>query len=316
MLKILLISLSLVFISSCENKDQSGTSTSYKRLESSITDFGSGNSDFTRDLNGLMDGPTSPDCSESAEDEDNTDNQVIVDADEESLFENYKKLGGDPIAFKQAMCFFKTNGDKSFKAAAEGYEDGIKIENQRYITIQDFNMESTQKRLFILDRQTGKVEAIHSGHGAGQSPRKNGQEKAMYFGNEEGSKKTPTGFFITGNTYNSDKSWQIGMRLHGLQTGVNDNTFRRGVVFHKSSYTPSGKASSDDSPPTLSSSSPSGRSEGCTTVNPSYSTSLMSKLAAGKEGRHPYKGGALFYNYGPSEKKSGASYCGHALALR
>ncbi len=237
---------------------------------------------------------------------------VVLPSEDSSLLKNYKKLGGDPVAFEQAMCFLKTNGKTSFKSFGEGYRNGIKIENQRYVTIQDFTKPSSEKRLFMLDRETGNVEVIHSGHGLGAYPYPNSRELAKSFGNSSGSFKTPSGFFITGNTYNSKKSWRVGMRLHGLQKGINDKTIGRGVVLHGGSYVTEGVAKDSDSSPRIKGKS-CGGSKGCTVVNSNQVKSVMSKLASGKEGRYPYRGGALFYNFSPLEKSKGASYCGDRL---
>lgn len=269
--------------------------------------------DLAGALNRFLRPPRNDYCHECSEHKDSEKpGPQRIAASDLDLFKNFKKLGGDTIAFQQAMCFLKKHEDTKFKSYGEGYKKGIKIENQRFVTIQDLNKSSNEKRLFILDRETGKVEAYHSGHGIGRSPERNDRGVAKYFGNTNNSLKTPTGFFVTGNRYNSTKSWRVGMRLHGLQQGINHNSMKRGIVFHGSSYTPQGAASSDDEPPVLNGVA-SGRSHGCTTVHPSYATSLMSKLESGREGRHPYKGGALYYNFGPDEKSKGTDYCGHSL---
>jgi hypothetical protein len=235
-----------------------------------------------------------------------------VSSDEQTLFENYKKLGGDPIAFEQAMCFLKSKGNTSFKSYGEGYRNGIKIENQRYVTIQDLTKPSTQKRLFLLDRQTGKVEVIHTGHSSGKDSNTNGKVWAKNFSNTVDSNNTPSGFFITGNTYISKKKWRIGMRLHGLQQGINDNSFTRGIVVHGGDYVQAGVATESDSSPKLMGGA-AGLSHGCTVVNFKQRDNLFAKLASGKEGDYPYRGGSLFYNFSPSEKSKGPSYCGDRL---
>jgi hypothetical protein len=237
---------------------------------------------------------------------------AVLSSEDSSLLKNYQKLGGDPVAFEQAMCFLKTKGKTSFKSFGEGYRNGIKIENQRYVTIQDFTKPSSEKRLFMLDRETGKVEVLHSVHGLGVYPYTNSRELAKNFSNSSGSLKTPSGFFITGNTYNSTKSWRVGMRLHGLQKGINDKSIGRGVVLHGGPYVTEGVAKDSDSSPQLKGNT-CGRSHGCTVVNSKQVKSVMSKLASGKEGRYPYRGGALFYNFSPLEKSKGPSYCGDRL---
>jgi hypothetical protein len=232
------------------------------------------------------------------------------------LFERYKKLGGDPDAFQQAMCFLKSNEKTSFRTSATDYRNGIKIENQRYVTIMDLTKPSSQKRLFILDRQTGEVEVLQAGHGMGTSQKGNDSVWARNFSNSNGSNLTPSGFFITGNTYNSDKSWGVGMRLHGLQKGINENSFNRGVVLHGASYVPDDSVARDSDSVPLMSGNPAGRSHGCTVVNPIQVSNVMSKLASGKEGYNPTRGGALYYNFSPLEKSKGPSYCGDRSMVR
>jgi len=237
------------------------------------------------------------------------------------LLENYKKVGGDSTAFKQAMCFLKEKGNTKFKSYGHGYKDGIKIENQRYVTIQDLTKSSAQKRLFILDRQTGTVEAFHTGHGEGKDHKEkekstlNPKEIAQHFGNEIDSNLTPTGFFITGDTYNTsrkDASWKVGMRLHGVQKDINHNAFIRGIVLHEDSYVTSGATTHTDDPLVLDGTA-SGRSSGCVTINPDHAEDIMAKLASGKESEGLYRGGTLFYNYSPNEKGKGEKYCGDSF---
>ena len=40
----------------------------------------------------------------------------VLPSDDYRLFKNYEKLGGDPVAFKQAMFFLNSKGSTSFKS--------------------------------------------------------------------------------------------------------------------------------------------------------------------------------------------------------
>lgn len=268
---------------------------------------------LTGALNDSMRGPTAgycPDCTE------HRDQPTVMGrtASENLLLDNFKKLGGDPIAFAQAMCFLNTHGRKSFQTTADGYTNGVRLEQQRYVTINDLNKPSSEKRLFILDRQTGEVRAYHSGHGRGSGNRSNTHERITHFSNTGSSNTNPRGFFITGNTYQSSKSFGEGIRLHGLQRGINDNSMARGIVIHKADYTPAGVARSSEARPRLTGSR-SGRSHGCTTVANQHYREIERMLSSGREGRDT-RGGSLYYNYSPAERSAGARYCGDNLLVR
>ena len=232
---------------------------------------------------------------------------------------NFKKLGGDPIALDQAICFLDENKNKDFKTK-EG--EKIKVKNNDYMVIQDFTKPSSQKRFFLINRNTGDVEVMSSAHGMGVHPSgiHNSVTKAPeHFSNKPGSKLTPRGFMITSGYQPSNENWEWHMKLDGVQRGINDNTRSRAVVFHpgykKFVYTQSvweGRAHSGEDPVNLTSSlngskNPKGfeqgMTEGCTAVAPDYAKEVYNKT----------KGGALYYNYTQTEANKGSSYCGEAV---
>lgn len=288
----------IIFTVSCEEADQAG-----------LADEAIRGGDISGSLNQIMQGPTAnycPDCTEERDQPQARGNYVSND----TLRRNFERLGGDPIAFQQAMCFLNTHGRTQFRTDAWDSSNGrVRIENQRYVTINDLTKPSTHRRLFILDRQTGEVRAYHSGHGNGRG--RNTHQVINYFSNDSGSNTNPSGFFITGNSYQSTASWGTGIRLHGLQRGINDNSIRRGIVIHQASYTPAGVASSREANPRLTGGQ-SGRSQGCTTVAPQHFREVQSILSAGTEGRNS-RGGSLYFNYSPRERSQGARYCGSSL---
>jgi hypothetical protein len=307
-IRTLLLGFAIVF-SSCEsNEEQQALLSQAQEAGIAPEDILKGN--VSGSVNRLMQGPTSSYCPDCSENRDQPAANNFRAGDERQLLENFRRLGGDPVAFQQAMCFLRTHGNKRFHTTADGYR-GISIENQRYVTINDLTKPSTARRLFILDRQTGEVKAYHSGHGSGTGRQTNSRERITHFSNQNGSNTNPSGFFITGNTYRSSRAWGLGIRMHGLQQGINDNAMARGIVIHQADYTPAGVASSRDANPVLSGGS-SGRSNGCTTVNPRHFREVERILSSGQEG-NSHRGGSLYYNFSPTEKNRGANYCGHSL---
>lgn len=238
-----------------------------------------------------------------------------TDADRlrEELKTNYKKLGGDPTALEQALCFYDKNRGVNFDAAGDpSRKKGIKIQNQRYITINDMNKSYFQSRMFILDLETGKVKTYYSSHGAGG---KKGVPESdagtVETSNIDGSNASPRGFFITGSRINGSSDpkqrWKFSMKLHGLQEGVNDRSYSRAVVMHSFPDVTNDVASSDDEKPSLRTDPyPFYLSQGCTMIGPKVADEIVDTIKAPNNS----SGGSLYYNYSSVEKSRGDSYCG------
>ena len=102
--------------------------------------------------------------------------------------------------------------------------------NHKLIAIVDFDLPSTQKRLFIIDIETNKL--IHSSlvaHGSGS-----GFNLAQQFSNINGSHQSSIGFFKTSETYIGKHG--LSLRLDGLDKGVNDKARERNIVIHGADY--------------------------------------------------------------------------------
>ncbi|TNE96677.1 MAG: hypothetical protein EP326_12910 [Deltaproteobacteria bacterium] len=226
---------------------------------------------------------------------------------EEKLFKNYKKLGGDSKAFSHVMCFFKKHQSSSFKG---GHGRKLKIKEKCKIIINDYTKSSSQKRLFILNRCTGKVSAMQSSHGVGggSGSGTNSLANASYISNKPNTNLSPSGFFIMGGWHHTNKLWNPGIKMHGLQKGINDNSYRRGIVFHRamnsrSGYCGGGLATSDQSSPKLSG-GVCGRTHGCIGIPPTNWQVAKDDILGERDG------GALLYTYSKNEAAKSASYCG------
>ena len=116
------------------------------------------------------------------------------------------------------------------------------------LTIIDFSMPSSAKRLWVIDMENNTVlyNSVVS-HGMNS-----GGDYATSFSNAQSSNKSSLGFYATAETYNGKNGFS--MKLDGLEPGVNSNARARAVVMHGAYYA---------NPDILNSQSYLGRSQGC-----------------------------------------------------
>jgi hypothetical protein len=108
-------------------------------------------------------------------------------------------------------------------------EEG-KLLNDSIISIIDFSQPSNKKRLFIIDLRNYQVLFnTLVAHG-----RNTGREWATSFSNQNSSYKSSPGFYITRETYEGKNGFSL--KLEGLENGINDNAYERGIVIHGASY--------------------------------------------------------------------------------
>jgi hypothetical protein len=105
-----------------------------------------------------------------------------------------------------------------------------KLLNDSIISIIDFSEPSNKKRLFIIDLKNYRVLFnTLVAHG-----RNTGREWATSFSNQNSSYKSSPGFYITRETYEGKNGFSL--KLEGLENGINDNAYERGIVIHGASY--------------------------------------------------------------------------------
>jgi hypothetical protein len=122
---------------------------------------------------------------------------------------------------------------EAFEDALKGYqhlEEIGRIKNPDIISIIDFSLSSTKKRLFVIDLKN-KLLLFNTlvSHG-----RNSGKDIASAFSNQMNSFKSSLGFYITGNTYTGEHGYSL--RLEGEEAGINDNALSRGIVMHSANY--------------------------------------------------------------------------------
>ncbi len=100
----------------------------------------------------------------------------------------------------------------------------------RILSVCDFSLSSTRKRLWVIDLDEKKV-LFNSlvAHGKGT-----GEEFAMNFSNTMDSHQSSLGFYVTEQTYNGDNGYS--MRLFGMDRGYNDAALERCIVMHGADY--------------------------------------------------------------------------------
>ncbi len=247
--------------------------------------------------------------------EHHTGENETLDDNTETALANFRALGGDETAFYQLNCFRQRHQNTLFEvsSSASGYDGGVRINNECKHAINQQTTNSNRRRLFIIDFCTGVVEVMATGNGSSNTTR-----ITQVFSNVPNSNRMPSGFHVTGQLHSTGKSWSQGIKLHGVERGINDNSFDRGVVVHRGWYVNSdGRVTDPAQNGQLSGYQ--GRSHGCPTVESSNYNYLKDIFGVvGFENAdwrepvapRPRQGGGIFYNYSPRERDLGASYCG------
>jgi len=121
-----------------------------------------------------------------------------------------------------------TNTHKNiFDAAKASQKKYLRyVKNKRYIGIVNYNIPYTRERFWIYDIKQNKVifrsRVSHAYH--------SGKRYAYKFSNKPNSYLSPKGSFVTLNTF--DGTYGYSMRIKGLERGINDNSLKRGIIFH------------------------------------------------------------------------------------
>lgn len=156
-----------------------------------------------------------------------------------------------------------------FDYAFQGYQQLIqagKIKNPEALSIIDFSLPSTAKRLFVVDVVNCKLLFnTYVAHG-----RNSGLQTANSFSNVPESFKSSLGFYTTETTYEGKHGYSL--RLEGLEKGFNDNAMSRGIVMHAANYVDESIAKAQGYI---------GRSLGCPAVPEKLHTAIIGSIAHG-----------------------------------
>jgi len=153
-------------------------------------------------------------------------------------------------------------------------EEG-KLINDSIISIIDFSQPSTNKRLFVLDLKNYKILFnTLVAHG-----RNSGRELATSFSNQNTSYKSSPGFYITKEIYSGKHG--NSLKIEGMEKGINDNAYERGIVIHGAEYVSENFADAQGYI---------GRSEGCPAVPVQVTNRIINTI----------KNGTCLFIYHPS----------------
>lgn len=135
----------------------------------------------------------------------------------------YDSLRLDTLSLSKEAFLYAMQGYQSLQEKGE-------LSNDRILTIADFSLPSSRKRLFVIDMETGKLLFnTYVSHG-----RNSGAEMATRFSNRMESHQSSLGFYVTGSTYNGKNGYSL--KLDGMEAGINDNALARAIVVHGSNY--------------------------------------------------------------------------------
>lgn len=174
---------------------------------------------------------------------------------------------------------------KAFDLALKGFEKLLahgKLMNSAVLSIVDFSLPSSHKRLFVINVITQELifyDYVAHGKNSGAAIAKN-------FSNKINSLKSSLGFFVTKNTYNGKNG--LSLALDGKEKGINDHALARSVVIHGAPYVNETFAAQKNGI---------GRSWGCPAVPEKINKSLIETI----------KDGSCFFIYAPVYKKESAS---------
>jgi len=118
--------------------------------------------------------------------------------------------------------------EKAMKGYAELEENG-KV-GKKILTVIDFGLSSTKKRMWIMDMETKKVLFnTYVSHG-----KNSGGEFATKFSNTVNSLQSSLGFYVTAETYYGKNG--LSLFIDGMEKGFNSNARKRYVVIHGADY--------------------------------------------------------------------------------
>ncbi len=178
---------------------------------------------------------------------------------------------------------FQLPSKEVLQLAMEGWE---KLENDLkspLLTVIDFSLPSTEKRLWVIDPAKGLI--LH--HSVVAHGRNSGELLAKTFSNQPESFQSSLGFYKTAETYQGKHGYSL--RLDGLEKGFNDQARNRAIVIHGADYAKEEFAKSTGRL---------GRSLGCPALPPELSAKVIDLI----------KEGSLLFIYGKDDSYLQQSY--------
>ncbi|MDF7813144.1 murein L,D-transpeptidase catalytic domain family protein [Hymenobacter sp. YC55] len=121
-----------------------------------------------------------------------------------------------------------------FEKALTGYlnlqSEGRLSNDKQLLTVVDFGLPSTVKRLWVIDLANKQVKfntLVAHGHNSGEN-------EATAFSNKNESNMSSLGFYVTQDEYVGKHGRSL--KLDGVDEGFNTNALERSVVMHGADY--------------------------------------------------------------------------------
>jgi hypothetical protein len=167
--------------------------------------------------------------------------------------------------------------EKVLRLALASYKEATdqSLANSHILSVVDFTKTSGQKRMWVLDLFQNTVlfhELVAHGKNSGDNT------LATSFSNQVGSLQSSLGLYRTAESFYGLRAYSL--TLHGLNKGINDNAYDRGVIMHGAHYVNEKLANEAGYV---------GRSHGCFSVRQDVTKKIIDTI----------KGGSLLYAYHP-----------------
>ena len=148
------------------------------------------------------------------------------------LNENRIRVSSDSFLQQGLRAEVLEKGLTAFRKALSNGETDSMI-----FTIIDFELPSSEKRLWVIDLESG--ELMHHEqvtHGRNSDKNNDGYVDPGGLSNIDMSKQSNIGLLRTGETYYSSKFNGTSLKMDGLEDGFNDNARSRWIVMHPADY--------------------------------------------------------------------------------
>ncbi len=157
-------------------------------------------------------------------------------------------------------------------------KDFLPLAKTSIVTLIDFSLPSTARRLWTINLETGEVlYNTWVAHG-----KNSGNNEAQSFSNKPQSYQSSLGFYLTDQTYTGKHGHSL--RLKGLEKNINDKAWERAIVIHGADYVTESFIKTHGRL---------GRSHGCPAIPPEITDEFINTV----------KDGSLLFIYHPGYKK-------------
>ena len=122
---------------------------------------------------------------------------------------------------------------RPYRMALEGHArmmaKGL-LDNPRYLTLVDFSLPSTDKRMWVMDLDAQEVVYhTYAAHGVAS-----GSNYATDFSDIPQSHQSSLGFYLAAESYVGKHG--LSLRLDGIEPGINGKARERAIVLHGADY--------------------------------------------------------------------------------